>query len=156
MDSFILEHLTSLLALSHNGSQTLKRGENILDESLQNTAHFLITEHDALSADIEKNIKKIKSDYALNDNVKKTQKELDSLQSIYLSTDNDWEDIFKLYSWLGFLEGRTIIEWRITTAALESTENHSLKTLTDEGINFHTNFLDTIERTVQEVVKNQR
>lgn len=151
MNEYSAKKLGEVLAFSEVGAETLIKGAGALSEVFNESVDQLIVEHQTQA----EAIKKLATDENVSDGVlgkaEKTGAKLRAMRDLYLASEDDWADPAELHEWLGFFEGAAIVHFSLVKGAGEELENEALVEIASAGIQFHQNFLDTLERSIKEI-----
>lgn len=116
---------------------------NSFSEELNNHSQKCIDEIDLISE--EMGVMDV-----VGSKAEKTGDKLRSMQDLYLQKEEDWEDPAEIMEWLGFFEGAAIVHWSLVRGVSSKLNNEKLKSLAQEGVSHHKDFLNKVEEKISE------
>lgn len=84
-----------------------------------------------------------------------TAGKLATLQDSYLTDEDDWNDGMELLEWSGFFFGGAVVHWGVIRGASQIVHDPDLTALAEGGANFHSQILETVVSSIQELAKSE-
>jgi hypothetical protein len=144
MNEFIAKKLGEVLAFTRVGTDTISKGREALSTSLGEEKVLDMEEKNRIHGE---EILRIATEGGVVDTTLakalKTEEKLKKMRDLYVG--HEWDNATELMEWSGFFEGAAIVHWALVRGAAEGLNHEGLLTLSEEGINWHYQLLETAE-----------
>lgn len=151
MNEFVSKKIGEVLAFEKVSLEMAEKAKEAISSTFGNSFYEELNNHSQKCID---EINLISEEFGVMDIVgtkaEKTGDKLRSMQDLYLQSEDDWKDPAEIMEWLGFFEGAAIVHWSLVKGASNELDNEKLKSLAQEGVSHHKDFLNEVEEKISE------